>query len=285
MKNFEELKNELLEKVKEFNPCSSQKNRVVNAKNEEELLQIIYENIEWCNGKNVISHEYFSHFNPETYLNSGLTNTGKENTGFINSGDSNSGDRNSGYRNSGDSNSGDRNSGDRNSGNWNSGDRNSGNWNSGYRNSGDSNSGYRNSGNWNSGDSNSGNWNSGDRNSGDSNSGYRNSGAFCTDQNPKAILFNRESSMTVKEWENSKAFNIMVNHLNFTFWIYENNMNDQEKKDHPKYETTGGYLKTISVHEGWVNMWGNLSDNDKKAFTEIENFSAEIFEEITGIKI
>lgn len=90
--------------------------------------------------------------------------------------------------------------------------------------------------------------------------------------------------MTVKEWEASKACQLM-NGLNFTFWIPSDIMSEQEKTDHPKHETTGGYLKAISQKEGWINFWGNLTDENKQVFLAIENFDAAIFEEITGIKI
>src|SRR5690606_18548195 len=50
--------------------------------------------------------EYFSKFDKQLYLESGIANLGKENTGFANSGDRNSGDRNSGNSNSGYRNSG-----------------------------------------------------------------------------------------------------------------------------------------------------------------------------------
>ncbi len=179
-----------------------------------------------------------------------VSNDGKENTGHSNSGDRNSGDRNSGNRNSGDRNSGDRNSGDSNSGN-----------------------------------RNSGNWNSGDRNSGDSNSGYRSSGAFSTDLNPKLYLFDKEcKKMTVKEWEQSKAVNLMCS-IDPTLWIPFSHMTEKEKTDNPKAETMDGYLKTIPMKDAWKNFWGNLSDENKKVFTNLENFDARKFEEITGIKV
>jgi hypothetical protein len=256
--------------------------------------------------------------------NSGYRNSGDRNSGDSNSGDSNSGDSNSGDRNSGNWNSGDSNSGDRNSGNWNSGDRNSGYRNSGYRNSGDSNSGYRNSGNWNSGDrnsgyrnsgyrnsgyrnsgdsnsgdsnsgysnsgdsnsgdSNSGNWNSGDRNSGDSNSGYRNSGAFCTDSNPVLYLFNKPSTISVREWERSKAVELM-NSIDPTVWIPWSMMSEDEKKSNPKYEASEGYCKSIPIKDAWRNAWDNWNDETKRVFTSLENFDTKIFEEITGIKL
>jgi len=217
-----------------------------------------------------------------------VANEGSNNTGHSNSGNWNSGNRNSGNWNSGNRNSGNWNSGNWNSGNRNSGDRNSGDSNSGYRNSGNWNSGNWNSGNWNSGnwnsgDRNSGNWNSGDRNSGDSNSGYRNSGAFCTDDNPVLYLFNKPTKIKVKEWEQHKAVQLMSN-LEPTIWVPAYMMNDQEKKANPKYETTDGYLKTITHKEAWANMWGNLTDENKKVFTTLPNFDWNIFTEITGIE-
>ena len=211
--------------------------------------------------------------------NEGINNTGHSNSGDSNSGNRNSGDSNSGNRNSGISNSGYWNSGDRNSGDRNSGDRNSGYWNSGDRNSGD-----RNSGDSNSGNSNSGYWNSGDRNSGDSNSGYRNSGAFCTENNPEIMLFNKPSGIKVRDWECSRVVSLMSN-LELTLWVPSSHMTEKEKKENPKHETCDGYLKEISIKEAWSNLWGNLSKSDRNEFLELPNFDSKIFEEITGIKI
>ena len=187
---------------------------------------------------------------------------------------------NSGSNNTGNSNSGNSNSGNSNSGYSNSGYSNSGNWNSGDRNSGNSNSGYRNSGN-----SNSGNWNSGDRNSGDSNSGYRNSGAFCLDDNPIIYIFDKPTKMKVREWEQSKAIRIMNSLLEIEIWIEESFMNDEEKENNPSYKTTGGYLKTKTLHEAWGDMWNNLSEDNKQVFLELPNFDADKFFSITGIRV
>ncbi len=90
--------------------------------------------------------------------------------------------------------------------------------------------------------------------------------------------------MTVRQWEQTRAYQLMGN-LDFTFWIPSNAMTEQEKKDHPHYETTEGYLKTIGYKDGWANFWGNLSKENKKEFTSLENFDAGIFESITGIKV
>lgn len=88
----------------------------------------------------------------------------------------------------------------------------------------------------------------------------------------------------VKDWEQSRACKIM-NNLDPNVWIWASEMNEKEKEDNPKYETTDGYLKTIPYKEAWANLWGNLSDDDKNVFTSLPNFSSEIFEDITGIKV
>ena len=149
-------------------------------------------------------------------------------------------------------------------------------------NDGANNTGHSNSGNWNSGDRNSGNWNSGDRNSGDSNSGYRNSGAFCIDKNPFLILFDKPTTIRVREWENHPVHDVMRK-LDPTLWIPAYLMSDEEKAANPKYETADGYLKTISMKDAWKNLWPNLSDDKKKLFTSLPNFDAAKFKEITGI--
>ena len=154
---------------------------------------------------------------------------------------------------------------------------------SGLAQSGKDNSGIANSGDRNSGSWNSGSWNSGDRNSGDSNSGYRNSGAFCTDPNPYIYLFDAQTNIRVRDWENHEACRIM-NNLNPNIWVWSSEMNAEEKIKYPTHETTGGFLKSIPYKEAWANMWGNLTDEKKKVFTSLPNFNSEKFFEITGIK-
>jgi len=223
--------------------------------------------------------------------NSGYRNSGNRNSGYRNSGNRNSGDENSGDGNSGDGNSGDRNSGDRNSGDRNSGDENSGYGNSGYGNSGDGNSGDRNSGDGNSGYRNSGNRNSGNRNSGDGNSGDRNSGSwnscnfesgmFNSTISDKIRVFNKECLR--KDWKNATKPNFI--YFDLWQWISFNDMSEQEKIDHPKAFITDGYLKTFTYKEAWANSYAKASKEDIKLLKALPNFDADVFEEITGIKI
>lgn len=127
--------------------------------------------------------------------------------------------------------------------------------------------------------------NTGHSNSGDQNSGYRNSGAFCLDSDPKLYLFDKITKMTIRQWEQSKAVDIMNRLLEITIWVYASSMTAEEKQKYPKYETTGGYLKTKSLKEAWEDMWGNLSEQNRKVFVDLENFDADKFFEITGVRV
>jgi hypothetical protein len=210
------------------------------------------------------------------FCNSGDYNTGDYNSGNFNNGDRNSGDFNSGSWNSGEYNSGDYNSGYCNSGSWNSGDYNSGHWNTGDCNSGSRNSGNRNAGNWNSGNFNSGVWNSGDWNA----------GIFNTEQMPTIKIFDKDSDWTMKDWYNSIACRIMsscpATHSTF---VYEENMSEEEKENHPEYITLGGYTKVITVTaEDKQKWWDNLSDDDKQVVMSLPNFDKEKFKKCTEIE-
>ena len=227
-------------------------------------------------------------------VNTGKDNTGKKNTGNYNSGNRNSGNRNSGNRNTGNYNSGDCNSGNFNSGDCNSGNFNSGNRNSGNRNSGDCNSGNFNSGNWNSGNRNSGDCNSGNFNSGDWNSGYRNtgnfnsgdcnSGFFCT-ITPNAMMFNKPTEYAYLAIYFMPGMRAIRSHFTLNKWVGLSSMTDQEKSDHPKCKTCGGYLKTYGYKEAWKNAWDEMIESEHESVKELPNFDSDIFYEITGVRV
>ena len=167
-----------------------------------------------------------------------------------------------------------------NSGDWNSGNRNSGDWNSGNRNSGN-----RNSGDWNSGNRNSGDWNSGNRNSGDWNKTCFSNGCFNT-ESPKIFLFNKPSDWTYQDWLNSDARYILMDcPSNVLSWIWEDDMTDEEKEQHPEYSVTGGFLKHIEKETGRQMWWDGLSDRKKDIVMQLPNFDKDIFKEITGITV
>ena len=211
------------------------------------------------------------------------------NSGGWNSGDWNSGDWNSGSWNSGNYNTGDLNSGSWNSGNYNTGDLNSGNYNTGNLNSGDRNSGnyntgYGNSGNWNSGNHNSGDWNSGDYNTGNYNTGNWNAGIFNTGACEYTFAFNQ----LVKKQDLECLPSIPFLRFKLVEWIPEKHMLPEEKEQHPKYATVGGYLKKYDYKEAFRKSFEEakrLPDwpEQLKRLKALPNFNFKIFEEISGI--
>ena len=198
-----------------------------------------------------------------------LCNTGTGNTGF-----GNTGCNNSGNWNNGNGNSGSRNSGDNNSGNWNTGNWNTGNWNTGYGNSG----------NWNRGNGNSGDWNSGNGNTGHWNSGNLNSGIFNTSAQEYTFAFNK----LVKKQDLNELPRVYFLYFSLIEWVSKERMSKKEKKQHPEYVTTGGYLKKYTYKEAFRKSFEAAKKKEDwpeqlKRLKALPNFDAKIFEEISGI--
>lgn len=71
-----------------------------------------------------------------------------------------------------------------------------------------------------------------------------------------------------------------------TKFIIESDMSRDEKKNHPGYKSTGGYLKTIIVtKKEKQKWWDKLSEEERQEVYDIPNFDAEKFEKCTGIKV
>ena len=126
---------------------------------------------------------------------------------------------------------------------------------------------------------NTGDWNTGDYNSTNYSTGFFNS----VEQN--IFLFNKPTSMSRDEIHSLKGIQILNWNFENSWWIYSVNMSDDEKKANPKYETTGGYLKTVDFKTACKMMWENLSENERQEVMKLPNFDSNIFYEITGIII
>ena len=125
--------------------------------------------------------------------------------------------------------------------------------------------------------------NTGIRNTGNCNTGNCNTGFFNTNDGV-LFAFNKPLKMSRSEFLNNKGVKILNWNYENNWWIYSQNMTDEEKATHPEHTTTGGYLKTVSFKEACKIMWEKLTDEEKAEVTKIPNFDSEIFEEITGIK-
>ena len=170
-----------------------------------------------------------------------------------------------------------------NEGKENTGLGNTGDCNTGDRNTGNRNTGDRNTGNCNTGDRNTGSWNTGNWNTGDWNKTNRSTGVFCNEE-PKVIMFNKETEKTWKEWRSSKAYNILTKNIK-TQWISYSNMTEEEKEKYPDAKTCDGYLKEIDREESSKQWWNSLEINEKAIIIKLPNFDLDIFNDIMELKI
>lgn len=136
----------------------------------------------------------------------------------------------------------------------------------------------------NTGDRNTGNRNTGHRNTGDWNSVSFSTGFFNSVEQP-LYIFNKPTKMSRGEISNCKGIQILNWNFKNSWWIYSDNMSDEEKTLHPEHKTTGGYLKTFDFKTACKMTWDSLCDDEKQCVKEIPNFNAEVFKEITGIEI
>ena len=209
----------------------------------------------------------------------------QEVTDLCNAGTGNSGLGNSGCNNSGTFNSGNLNTGDVNSGYYNTGIYNSGSYNIGSYNTGHFNSGWYNNGKHNSGNGNSGHRNSGDSNTGHWNSGNLNSGIFNTSAQEYTFAFNK----LAKKQDLSELPRVHFLYFSLIEWVAKERMSNKEKKQHPEYATTGGYLKKYTYKEAFRKSFEKakrLPDwpEQLNRLKALPNFDAKVFEEISGIK-
>ena len=66
-------------------------------------------------------------------------------------------------------------------------------------------------------------------------------------------------------------------------WICLDDMTDEEKFNHPDYETTGGYLKVTDKRSCATDWWNGLPKDDKDEIKSLPNFDFSIFCECVGI--
>ena len=150
-------------------------------------------------------------------------------------------------------------------------------------NEGKENTGLGNTGDCNTGDRNTGSWNTGNWNTGDWNKTNRSTGVFCNEE-PKVIMFNKETEKTWKEWRSSKAYNILTKNIK-TQWISYSNMTEEEKEKYPDAKTCDGYLKEIDREESSKQWWNSLEINEKAIIIKLPNFDLDIFNDIMELKI
>ena len=100
------------------------------------------------------------------------------------------------------------------------------------------------------------------------------------------MLFDKDSDMTYIEWFNSNARDLLNTiPKRVVEWIDSENMTDDEKKNNPTYDCTGGYLKVLDESECAQVWWDGLKNREKDVIKSIPNFDSDIFKKCTGITV
>ena len=90
----------------------------------------------------------------------------------------------------------------------------------------------------------------------------------------------------MREFENTKAWYLLCKIEYYpTTWVYVENMTDEEKANNSDYEILGGYLRKNDLMQVNQKWWESLTESEKDCIKSIENFDADIFEEIMGIDV
>ena len=96
--------------------------------------------------------------------------------------------------------------------------------------------------------------------------------------------FGKETNMKMSEFLESELF--VFFDILLTEWVSLSEMTEEEKKENPTCETTGGYLKEYEYKKAWSNWWAkNKSDEMIERIKRLPNFDEKIFAEITGIDV
>ncbi len=153
---------------------------------------------------------------------------------------------------------------------------NMGIYNTGHHNTGDGNTGHWNTGHWNTGDGNTGHHNTGHWNTGDWNTGF-----FNTITPDEILIFNKICKRS--DWERCEKPDFI--YFPVTELVILSNMTEQEKSEHPESKITGGYLRTMGYKEAFQKSYNEADEEDRKKIENLPNFNANIFYEISGIKL
>ncbi len=168
-----------------------------------------------------------------------------------------------------------------NTGNWSTGNYSTGDRSTGDCSTGDCSTGYRSTGNRSTGDWSTGYWSTGNRSTGDWSTSNYSTGHFSTIDDTGFSAFNKLCNRD--QWAQADIPSWL--YFNLTEWVDKEDMTDLEKQDHPTYETTGGYLKKYEYQEAWKKSYDNATREEQLKIKSLPNFDAEVFYEISGIKI
>lgn len=62
MKKFDKLKQDFIEILKDKSPCAGEYRKVLSSENEQQLLDVIKNNLDWCISAKAISNDFLTKF-------------------------------------------------------------------------------------------------------------------------------------------------------------------------------------------------------------------------------
>mgnify|MGYP006304007931 FL=1 len=62
-------------------------------------------------------------------------------------------------------------------------------------------------------------------------------------------------------------------------------MTQEEKREHPEYKTTGGFLRVLDYKEAFQESYNSASREEQLKIKNLPNFDAEKFYQISGIRV
>jgi len=74
-------------------------------------------------------------------------------------------------------------------------------------------------------------------------------------------------------------------YFNMNEWAYESDMTDTEKEKNPSYKAAGGFLRTYTYKEAWKKAFDSASKKDLELLKALPNFDADVFFEISGVRV
>ena len=93
-------------------------------------------------------------------------------------------------------------------------------------------------------------------------------------------FFNKDSDITYSEFNKKLIF---YPDLHTCHWVdYKDLPEDEQNTDTKNMD---GMLKTMDYKDAWKEYWTRATEEQKTFFKTLPNFTPEIFEEITGIKV
>ena len=75
-------------------------------------------------------------------------------------------------------------------------------------------------------------------------------------------------------------------YFDLTQWVSHDTATEEERSKYAvEIETCGGFLKTIDYKIAFQRAWSNASEDDREKVKALPHFDADVFYEISGVRV